>query len=103
MAPSGVRVRLRVQPRARRDRIDGLVAEADGGIAVKLAVSAPPEDGKANAAVIALLAREWGVAKSALDVVAGVADRRKVVHVRGSPAELAARLARWIEELGNSQ
>src|SRR5262245_19909874 len=45
----GIRVRLRVQPRARRNRVDGLVAETDGALALKVAVTAPPEDGKANA------------------------------------------------------
>lgn len=99
-ASDGVRVRLRVQPRARRDRVDGLVAEADGGLAVKLAVIAAPEDGKANDAVIRLLAREWGVARSTIDVVAGAGNRRKVVHVQGPPAELAARLTVWIGNLG---
>src|SRR5882724_11845647 len=53
-AGDGVRVRLRVQPRARRNRIDGLVAEADGGVALNVAVTAPPEDGEANSTVSAL-------------------------------------------------
>lgn len=96
----GVRVRLRVHPRARRNRIHGLIAEADGGAAVWLAVTAAPENGKANAAVIAVLAKEWGVAKSAIAVVVGAGDRHKVVHVAGPPAELAARLADWIGKLG---
>ena len=70
-AADGVRLRLRVQPRARRNQVDGLVAEADGGVALKVAVTAAPEDGKANAAVIALLAKAWGLPKSAFTVVAG--------------------------------
>jgi uncharacterized protein (TIGR00251 family) len=100
VAADGVRVRLRVQPRARRDRVDGLIAEADGGLAVKLAVTAAPEDGKANDAVIGLLAREWGVARSTIDVVVGAGNRCKVVHVQGQPAELALRLTDWIGNLG---
>ncbi|MGH6931355.1 MAG: DUF167 domain-containing protein [Dongiaceae bacterium] len=95
----GVRVRLRVQPRARTNRVHGLGADADGGAAVKLTVTAAPEDGKANAAVIELLAREWGLAKSAMKIVLGAADRRKVIQVAGRPTELMARLTDWIEGL----
>jgi len=101
-AGDGVRVRLRVQPRARRNRIDGLVAEADGGVALKVAVTAPPEDGKANAAVIALLARAWDLPKSAFTVVVGATDRRKIIHLQGEPARLMQALAPWIEALRTS-
>ena len=62
----------------------GLLAEPDGNHgrkerALKISVTAAPEGGKANEAVIALLAKEWGVAKSAISVVTGATDRRKVV------------------------
>lgn len=97
-AGDGVRVRLRVQPRARRNQADGLVAEADGGVALKVAVTAPAEYGKANAAVIALLAKAWGLPKSAFTVVAGAAERRKIIHLQGDPARLMQALGPWLEE-----
>jgi uncharacterized protein (TIGR00251 family) len=102
VAADGVQARLRVQPRARRDRVDGLVAEADGGVALKVAVTAPPEDGKANAAVIALLAKAWDRPKSAFTVVAGAADRRKIIHLQGDPARLMQALEPWLEALRTS-
>ena len=97
----GVRVRLKVTPKAKRAAIGGLLAEPDGSqrpkeSALKVAVTAPPEDGKANAAVIALLAKEWGVAKSAISVVTGATDRRKVVEIRGPSAALLAQLQGWL-------
>jgi uncharacterized protein (TIGR00251 family) len=98
----GVRVRLRVQPRARRNRIDGLAPEADGGMALKVAVTAAPEDGKANAAVITLLAAAWNLPKSAFTVVVGATDRRKIIHLQGDPARLMQALAPWLEELRTS-
>ena len=101
-AGDGVRVRLRVQPRARRNRIDGLVPEADGGVALKVAVTAAPEDGNANAAVIALLAKAWGQPKSAFTVIVGAADRRKIIHLQGDPARLMQALEPWLEELRTS-
>lgn len=92
----GVRLRLKVTPRARRDRVEGLAPEADGGVALKVSVTAAPEDGKANAAVIKLLAAEWGVAKSTIEVVLGAADRRKLLHVAGDSAALGRLLTGWL-------
>jgi hypothetical protein len=92
---AGIRLRLKVTPKARRNEIGGWLDEPDGSKALKVAVTAAPEDGKANAAVIALLAKEWGVAKSAISVVAGATDRRKIVEIRGPSAELMRRLQAW--------
>jgi uncharacterized protein (TIGR00251 family) len=51
---------------------------------LKLAVTAPPVDGEANAAVVELLARELGVPRAAVEVVAGATSRRKTVRVVGA-------------------
>jgi uncharacterized protein YggU (UPF0235/DUF167 family) len=97
--PEGIRLRLRVQPRARREGPQGFVAEPDGGVALKFGVNAAPEDGKANAAIIALLAKRLKVAKAAISVAAGAKDRRKLVDIQGPSAELAASLAAWLASL----
>jgi uncharacterized protein YggU (UPF0235/DUF167 family) len=86
-----VRLRLRVAPRARRNAVGGIAATADGP-ALKIAVTAPPEDGKANAAVIDLLARALGTAKSYLSVTAGAGAWTKTVRVAGDAATLATML-----------
>jgi uncharacterized protein (TIGR00251 family) len=101
ISPDGVRVRLKVTPKSKREQIGGLLDEPDGGPlgegrTLKVSVTAAPEDGKANAAVIALLAKEWGVAKSAISVVSGATDRRKLVEIRGPSQELLARLQSWL-------
>lgn len=72
------RLKVRVQPGASRERI-----LAWRGDVLKVAVTAPPERGKANTAVEALLAKELGVAKSAVRVIAGGASRDKVVELEG--------------------
>lgn len=95
-ASGGVRVQLRLTPKASRDRIDGLAAEADGGIVLKVSVTTVPEDGKANAALIKLLSKEWRVPKSAIDIVQGATDRRKVLHITGETDDLLARLEQWM-------
>ena len=89
--PGGIRLRLKVQPKARRETIAGWAPDPDGQV-LKVSVGAPPEDGKANAAVIALLAKRLGVAKSAISVVSGATDRRKLVEIRGEPENLRAAL-----------
>ncbi|WP_119303050.1 DUF167 domain-containing protein [Dongia deserti] len=94
--PDGVRVRLKVTPKAKRAGIGGLLDEPDSAKALKVAVTAAPEDGKSNAALVALLAEEWAVAKSAISVVSGATDRRKLVEIRGPSQELLARLQRWL-------
>jgi len=89
--PSGVTVDLRVQPRARRAALEA----ADG--ALKAQVTAPPEDGKANAAVIALLAGEWRLPKSSFDVIKGQTARAKTVRVAGEPAAIVERVTKWLQ------
>jgi uncharacterized protein YggU (UPF0235/DUF167 family) len=100
-APStdGLHVRLRVTPRARRVGIGGVVAEADGEVCLKVSVSAAAENGRANAAVLALLAKEWGLPRSSLSVKAGNADRRKIIGVVGDPDELMQALLVWLNSL----
>jgi uncharacterized protein YggU (UPF0235/DUF167 family) len=99
-AKGGVRVAVRLTPRAAADRVGGLAADADGGVALKAGVTAVPEKGRANAALLKLLAKEWRVPRSALEIVSGTADRRKVVLVAGDAAELLQRLSEWMERHG---
>ncbi len=100
----GVVVTLKVTPRARHAGIDGLAALAEEGgrggqasAALKVRVTAPPEDGKANAAVIDLLARSWHLPKRDLTLVTGAADRLKRFHIAGEPDALKARLEAALE------
>jgi len=90
--PEGLRVALRVTPKARRTEF-GAVTTWPEGDRLETWVQAPPEDGKANAAVIALLADHVGVAKSAISVLQGATGRQKLVLVRGDGVVLAAKLA----------
>ena len=86
-------------PKARREGVTGLGQDAEGSAYLKVSVTEAPEGGKANQAVIALLARELGVAKAAISVAAGATGRRKVVEIRGPAASLLARMAAWTGKL----
>ncbi len=96
----GLEARLRVTPRARCERIEGVIADADGQRRLKVAVTEAADRGRANEAVIALLAREWGIPKSALAIVAGASDRRKTIVVAGNAPFLYKRLAGWCRGRG---
>lgn len=97
--PGGIRLRLRVQPKSRREGPQGFAAEPDGEWALKFGINAAPEDGKANAAILALLAKRLKVAKAAISVAAGAKDRRKLIDIRGHEGELVAALAAWLAPL----
>ena len=75
---------VRAQPGASQNRIVGVVADADGNERLKVQVTAPPEDGKANAAIIKLLATAMRVPKSACTVTVGHTSRNKTIAVSGA-------------------
>ncbi|MBK8908849.1 MAG: DUF167 domain-containing protein [Rhodospirillales bacterium] len=97
-SPTGVRVYLRVSPRAALSCCDRIVRDADGRPALRVAVTAPPDGGRANEAVVALLAKEWRVPRSSMTIAAGRTSRRKTLTVAGDPAALMALLNAWAAE-----
>lgn len=84
---------IRLTPRARIDRLGGIVRAADSAPMLKASVTAPPSEGRANDALLALLAKSWGVPRRDLALVGGAKSRNKTVPVAGEPAELLKRLA----------
>ena len=84
----GTRLRLRVKPGARKTAIVG----AHGG-ALKVAVATAPERGRANRAVVALLAEALGLPVSAVTIVSGETSQDKVAEIALAPAAARAILA----------
>jgi uncharacterized protein (TIGR00251 family) len=76
--PGGVLINVHVQPRAKRARVVGPY-----GGALKIAVSEPPEEGRANAAAVTMIANLFSLPTSAVEVVAGRNSRRKRLLLRG--------------------
>lgn len=94
---SSARIPVRLTPRASRDAITGFQAGAGDGRArgdvLVVRVTAPPVEGRANDALLRLLARALDLPPSALRLVAGEASRSKVVEVVGlESAEVRRRL-----------
>lgn len=87
-ADGGVRLSVRLTPKASRNALQGLAAEADGGQVLKASVTAVPEDGKANAALIQLLSKAWKLPKSGFEIIAGATDRRKTLLIHGDTQTL---------------
>lgn len=79
----GVELTVRLTPRASRDDLDGVEQGADGRVYLKARVRAIPEKGKANNALIALLAKRSGIAKSSFTLVSGGTNRLKVLMIAG--------------------
>ena len=86
--PQGATFAVRVQPRARKNAILGEIGDA-----LKIAVTAPPVDGRANDACIDLLADFLKVPPSSITIAAGQTSRNKVIRIAGlTAAEVAKRL-----------
>jgi uncharacterized protein len=88
----GVRAALKVRPRAVSSGVQGIEVDGTGRGYLAVGVNAPPEAGKANAALIKLLARRWRVPQRDLEVISGASGRHKVLQIYGSPDALIARL-----------
>lgn len=86
---NGVRIDLRVTPRASKNAIDGV---RDGRLVIK--VTAPPVDAAANEAVIALIAGQLDVPKRQIAIVIGATGRSKTIEIAGvSEAAIRSRLS----------
>jgi uncharacterized protein len=90
---NGASFSVRVQPRARKTAITGILGSGDNA-AVKLALCAPPIDGRANDALVDFFSELFDVPHFAVQVLAGTQSRNKVVRIEGrTAAELRVTLA----------
>jgi uncharacterized protein (TIGR00251 family) len=80
-APAGAAFAVKVQPRAKKNAITGEIGDA-----LKLALTAPPVDGRANEACIEFFANLLDVPRSSVTIASGETSRRKVIRVKGLSA-----------------
>lgn len=86
---SGATFSVRVQPRAKKNAITGIMGEA-----LKLSLTAPPVEGRANEAVIEFFAKLLNVSRSSVTIAAGESNRNKVIRIAGMSAkDIMARFA----------
>ena len=89
-----VRFSVKLTPKGGRDAIEGWRNSDDGKRVLKARVAAPPEDGKANAALLALIAKALDIGKSKVRIVSGLSSRLKIIEVEGDASLVTARLSR---------
>jgi uncharacterized protein (TIGR00251 family) len=85
-AGAGVRLRIRVQPRASSNEVAGA-----HGDQIRVRLTAPPVEGAANEALVRFLARRLGIERASVRIVAGLSSRSKVVEVGSLAVDEAAR------------
>jgi uncharacterized protein YggU (UPF0235/DUF167 family) len=93
---------IRLSPRSRTDRVVGIVPTTGSGRALKAAVSAAPEGGRANEALLQLLARSWDVPRNDLSIIQGSASRNKIVAIAGDPRRLIKKITAAVSGLPGS-
>lgn len=76
-----MRITVKLTPGAKKNEVAGWETDAAGERFLRACVTAAPEKGKANAALIKLLAKHWGVPKSAIKLVRGETSRLKILEV----------------------
>jgi len=87
-AKNGVTLRLKLTPGAARNALVRVDADADGNAVLRAAVTTVPEKGKANAALIKMLAKKLGLPKTGIRLIAGEQSRYKTVFFEGPPDDL---------------
>ena len=92
----GILIAVRAAPKARREGIEGAV-ERPRGFALKIAVAAPPSDGRANARLAEILADGLDVPTSAISIRAGATSRDKTVFVSGETERLLRSVAKIVK------
>lgn len=91
-ASDHIRLAVRLTPNAGRDGIGGAETGADGERMLKARVTAVPEKGKANKALIELLAKQLKLPKSSISVISGETARKKILRIDGDAEDVKARL-----------
>lgn len=93
LSADAVLLSLRLTPRSSKDALEGVETLADGRSVLKARVRAVPEDGKANLALLRLLADQLDLPMRALSLATGATGRTKVIRIEGAPEATLARLA----------
>ncbi|HKX65567.1 MAG TPA: DUF167 domain-containing protein [Rhizomicrobium sp.] len=91
-----MRLALRLTPRASRNGVDGVTADAEGRPLLKLRLVAPPVDGAANEALIAFLAKTLSLRKTDITIRSGETSRIKILHLAGDSVAILRKLDAWL-------
>ena len=90
--PDGLTLYIRLTPKGGRDAVDGIETLSDGKSVLKARVRTVPEDGKANTALIKLIAEIFACPISTITIVSGATARIKTLHIKGKSQQLMPKL-----------
>jgi uncharacterized protein (TIGR00251 family) len=90
--PFGLRLAIRLTPRASRNGVDGTGQGADGKSYLQIRLNAPPVDGTANRALIEFLADALDMRKSDIVIHSGETSRLKILYLAGNGTSLVAKI-----------
>lgn len=96
---AGAFLDIRLTPNAAQNRIEDVFVDSEGHLRLKIKVTAIPEKGTVNAALVTLLSKSMKCGKGRLELVAGMLDRNKSILVRGNPDETETELKEWLISL----
>jgi uncharacterized protein len=87
-----LRLAIRLTPNAAKDAVEALETSDDGQTWLKARVTAVPEDGKANKALVQLLAKWLKTPKSSISILSGETARKKILRIDGEPEDLMKKI-----------
>lgn len=94
---NGLNFNIKVIPRAKQNYIGEVLVNSKNQKILKIYITAAPVEGKANKAVIALLAKSWKLKKSQISIILGAKDNNKVVHISGDPKDLLEYFKQYLQ------
>ncbi len=94
-AKDGLRFTVKLTPKGRANALCGTMPAPDGGDILKACVTAAPEDGKANEALIRILAETWNLPRTDFSIASGATSRLKGILITGNTDILMARTPQW--------
>ena len=92
----GVVAAIRLIPKARQNRVSGLMWLDNGAVVLKVSITVAPEKGMANKAVFKLLTKTWGVIMQSLSLIQGKKNRNKLILIAGEPDNRFSELVVWV-------
>ncbi|MDV7341660.1 DUF167 family protein [Terasakiella sp. A23] len=98
LCENGLKLYVRLTPKAKKTALNGVMIDEDDQPVLKASVTTVPEKGKANAALIKLLCKEWKLAKSDIEIIAGQLNRHKTLLLKAEPQALQQRLTEWMKQ-----
>ncbi|HAU29724.1 MAG TPA: hypothetical protein DCW68_06425 [Rhodospirillaceae bacterium] len=92
---NGLRFMVKLTPKGRKNALCGTISSPEGGEILKASVTAAPEDGKANEALIRLLSDSWDIPRATFCLTSGATSRLKGLFISGNPQALIGQAEGW--------